>query len=127
MVWAFLAMGLLLLASFVLIERRVGAPLLPLRVVLGRHRGGAFLAAFIMIIGMLSIVLFLSYVMQQRLGFSPFMDGVAFLPMIAWIRLPCAEHPVPRRARRPERTARPVRRAHSAALRRQSHLWAPRL
>jgi hypothetical protein len=51
--------------------------------VLDRHRGGAFLAAFIMIIGMFSIVLFLSYVMQQRLGFSPFMAGVAFLPMIA--------------------------------------------
>jgi len=36
-------------------------------------------------------------------------------------------HPVPGRARRAEGTARPVRRAHPAALRRQDHRRGPRL
>src|SRR5690349_13877162 len=41
---ACLAAGTVLLAAFVLIERRVANPLLPLRVVLDRNRAGAYLA-----------------------------------------------------------------------------------
>src|SRR5262249_17039943 len=38
---ALLAAGVVLLAAFVLVERRVAHPLLPLRIVLNRFRGGA--------------------------------------------------------------------------------------
>src|SRR5215469_6183441 len=41
---ALLVAGVILLAAFVLVERRVAHPLLPLRIVLNRFRGGAYLA-----------------------------------------------------------------------------------
>ncbi|WP_246003654.1 MFS transporter [Nocardioides aurantiacus] len=77
-----LGAGVLVLGLFVQIQRRVASPLLPLRVVLDRRRGGAFLAAFAMIVGMLPMVLFLSFVLQQQLGLSAALTGLAFLPLI---------------------------------------------
>lgn len=44
---AFLVAGLVLLAAFVAWERRAAHPLLPLRVVLDRNRGGAYGAMFL--------------------------------------------------------------------------------
>ncbi|MGW3280091.1 MFS transporter [Nocardia rhamnosiphila] len=80
---AFLIGGAALLAVFVWLETRVAHPLLPLRIVLDRTRGGAYLAVFVMGIGMFAIFLFLTYYMQLTLGYSPIMTGVAFLPMVA--------------------------------------------
>ena len=61
---------------------RVAHPLLPLRVILDRDRGGSYLAMFITGAGMFGVFLFLTYYMQQTLGFSPVETGLAFLPMI---------------------------------------------
>jgi predicted MFS family arabinose efflux permease len=72
-----------LLASFVQVERRVSAPLLPLRVVLDRNRGGVYLALGIAVIGMFGLFLFLTYYLQVVKGYSPVRTGVAFLPMVA--------------------------------------------
>jgi EmrB/QacA subfamily drug resistance transporter len=83
----FLAAGVILLAVFVAIERRVANPLLPLRVVADRNRGGAYLAAGLVSIGMFGVFLFLTYYLQQTLGFSPVETGLAFLPMVAGIML----------------------------------------
>jgi EmrB/QacA subfamily drug resistance transporter len=80
---AALAAGVALLASFVAIERRVDHPLLPLRVVAHRGRGGAYLAVAIAAAGMFGVFLFLTYYLQQTLGFSPLETGLAFLPMMA--------------------------------------------
>ncbi|MBF6100590.1 MFS transporter [Nocardia cyriacigeorgica] len=80
---AFLIGGAALLAVFVWLETRVANPLLPLRVVLDRTRGGSFLTVFVMGIGMFAIFLFLTYYMQLTLGYSPITTGVAFLPMVA--------------------------------------------
>ncbi|MBF6411642.1 MFS transporter [Nocardia cyriacigeorgica] len=80
---AFLFGGAALLAVFVWLETRVANPLLPLRVVLDRTRGGSFLTVFVMGIGMFAIFLFLTYYMQLTLGYSPITTGVAFLPMVA--------------------------------------------
>ncbi|AVH25311.1 MFS transporter [Nocardia cyriacigeorgica] len=80
---AFLIGGAALLAVFVRLETRVANPLLPLRVVLDRTRGGSFLTVFVMGIGMFAIFLFLTYYMQLTLGYSPITTGVAFLPMVA--------------------------------------------
>ena len=78
-----LAASVALLAIFVAIERRVEHPLLPLRVVLDRNRGGSYAAVGIVGVGMFGVFLFLTYYLQQTLGFSPIKTGLAFLPMIA--------------------------------------------
>ncbi len=83
----FLAAGLILVAAFVAIERRVAHPLLPLRVVADRNRGGSYLAAGLVSIGMFGVFLFLTYYLQQTLGFSPVETGLAFLPMVGGIML----------------------------------------
>jgi len=80
-----LAAGVALLAAFVAIERRVEHPLLPLRVVADRGRAGAYLAVAIVGAGMFGVFLFLTYYLQQTLGFSPLKSGLAFLPMMAVI------------------------------------------
>jgi len=80
-----LAAGVVLLVGFVLLQQRVRAPLLPLRVVLDRTRGGAYLAILVLASGMFAVSLFLTYYMQRNLGFSPVITGVAFLPMVASI------------------------------------------
>jgi EmrB/QacA subfamily drug resistance transporter len=79
---AFLAAGVALLTAFVAIQRRAEHPLLPLRVVLDRNRGGSYLAVGIVGAGMFGVFLFLTYYLQQTLGFSPIKTGLAFLPMM---------------------------------------------
>jgi EmrB/QacA subfamily drug resistance transporter len=79
----FLLGGAALLAVFVAIETQVANPLLPLRIVLDRTRGGSFLTVFVMGIGMFAIFLFLTYYMQLSMGYSPIKTGLAFLPMVA--------------------------------------------
>ena len=71
----------MLLAAFVVIQTRSANPLLPLRVVLDRDRGGSFLAMVLSGAGMFGVFLFLTYYLQQNLGFSPIETGFAFLPM----------------------------------------------
>jgi EmrB/QacA subfamily drug resistance transporter len=77
-----LVIGIVLLALFVITERRVTHPLLPLRIVLDRFRGGAYLAVGLAGIGMFAIFLFLTYYLEEILRYSPVITGVAFLPMI---------------------------------------------
>lgn len=72
-----------LLTSFVLTERRVPAPLLPLRVVVDRNRAGAYLAVGMGVVAMFGLFLFLTYYLQVVQGYSPIRTGVAFLPMVA--------------------------------------------
>ncbi|GAB2685695.1 MFS transporter [Nocardia thraciensis] len=79
----FLIGGAVLLGVFGWLETRVAHPLLPLRIILDRTRGGSYMTVFVMGIGMFAIFLFLTYYMQLTLGYSPIMTGVAFLPMVA--------------------------------------------
>ncbi|MEU0933816.1 MFS transporter [Embleya sp. NPDC005971] len=72
-----------LLASFVFVESRVKAPLLPLRVIAERNRAGIYLSLGLAIIAMFGMFLFLTYYLQIVKDFSPVMTGLAFLPMIA--------------------------------------------
>ena len=75
--------GVVLLIAFVLVELRVPHPLLPLRIVLDRFRGGAYLAIGLSAVGMFGIFLFLTYYLEEVLRYSPVKTGLAFLPMIA--------------------------------------------
>jgi Major Facilitator Superfamily len=81
--YGFLAAGVALLALFALWQSRAASPLLPPRLVLDRNRGGAYLAVLIVGVGIFGIFLFLTYYLQQTLGYSPVVSGVAFLPLIA--------------------------------------------
>jgi EmrB/QacA subfamily drug resistance transporter len=83
--WGFLAAGVALLAVFAWWQSRAPAPLLPLRVVLDRNRGGAYLSILIAGSGIFGIFLFLTYYLQLTLHYSPVVTGVAFLPMIGCI------------------------------------------
>ena len=79
----FLVLGVVLLGVFAFVESRVRHPLLPLRVVLDRTRGGSMLAMLFASVGIFGVFLFLTYYLQETLGFSPVKTGVAFLPMVA--------------------------------------------
>jgi EmrB/QacA subfamily drug resistance transporter len=72
--------GVALLALFVLVELRASHPLLPMRVILDRNRGGSFLSSLLMGVGMFGVFVFLTYYMQQILGYSALKSGFAFLP-----------------------------------------------
>ena len=69
-----------LLVGFVLYERRASHPLLPLRVVLDRNRGGSYLTFLLVGAGLFAIFLFLTFYFQQTLGYTPLESGFAFLP-----------------------------------------------
>jgi MFS family permease len=77
-----LVSGAVLLVLFVLTERRVAHPLLPLRIILDRFRGGAYLAIGLSAIGLFGIFLFLTYYLEEIVRYSPVATGLAFLPMI---------------------------------------------
>jgi EmrB/QacA subfamily drug resistance transporter len=80
--WAlvFIAVGALLVALFVVIETRTRNPLLPMRIVLDRNRGGAFLTATLVGAGLLGAFFFLSLYFQQVLAYTPVEAGFASLP-----------------------------------------------
>jgi EmrB/QacA subfamily drug resistance transporter len=76
-----LATSFVLLALFVLREMRAPSPLLPLRIVLDRNRGGAYVTVAFVMAGMFGAFLFLTYYMQVVLRYSPLQAGFGFLPM----------------------------------------------
>jgi EmrB/QacA subfamily drug resistance transporter len=79
-----------MLITFVAIELRTPHPLLPMRVVLDRNRGGAYLAALLVGSAMLGTFLFLTYFFQGTLHYSALKTGFAFLPFSGGIILGAA-------------------------------------
>jgi EmrB/QacA subfamily drug resistance transporter len=77
----FLALGVGLLMLFVVIESRVAQPLLPLRVVLNRVRGGAFLIQAVVGSVLIGATLYLTFHFQIVLGMQPLVAGVANVAM----------------------------------------------
>ena len=88
--WGFLAAGVALILGFCAWQTRAKHPLLPLRVIFDRNRGGSYLAIFISGIGMFGVFLFLNYYLQEILHYSPVMTGVAFLPMVGTLMVTSA-------------------------------------
>ena len=78
-----LAASVVLLAAFVAVERVRTDPLLPLHIVRDRARGGAYLSILLAGAGIFAVFLFLTYYMQENLGFSPIKTGLSFLPLTA--------------------------------------------
>ncbi|NNN28814.1 MFS transporter [Streptomyces sp. S3(2020)] len=81
--WGFLVAGTVLLAAFTWWQTRAAHPLLPLRVLLDRNRGASFVSVLLIGAGMFGVFLFLTYYLQQSLGYTPIKTGLAFLPMVA--------------------------------------------
>lgn len=77
---ASLAAGLVMLVGFLLLERRVEHPLLPVRVFANRTRAASFLAMFFAPAAMFAMFFYLSQYIQTVMGYSPIRAGVAFLP-----------------------------------------------
>jgi len=77
----FLVASAVLLAGFVALQRRAAHPLLPLRVVVDRNRGGSYLAIATAGAGIFGVFLFLTFYLQRTKGLSPLETGLAFLPM----------------------------------------------
>ena len=77
---AWFGIAAVLLVSFFVIEARSANPLLPLRVILERNRGGAYLTMLITGAGMFAMFLFLGLYLQVILQYSPVQAGFAFLP-----------------------------------------------
>ena len=76
----FLVAAALLLVGFVAWELRAKNPLLPLRIILDRNRGGSYLVFLLVGAGLFAMFLFLTYYFQITLGYSPLKSGFAFLP-----------------------------------------------
>ena len=80
-----LVVGPLLLAAFVVAELRSAHPLLPLRVVLDRTRGGSYAVLGLTGIALFGVFLFLAYYLQLIKGYSPLTSGLLFLPFVGGI------------------------------------------
>ncbi|MFG2745102.1 MFS transporter [Streptomyces chartreusis] len=85
--WGFLVLGLLLLATFGWWQTRAAHPLLPPRILLDRNRAASYLSMLIVGAGIFGVSLFLTYYLQQVLGYTPVRTGLAFLPMVGSIML----------------------------------------
>ena len=76
----FLVAAVVLLVAFVVWELRAKNPLLPMRIILDRNRGGSYLLFLLVGAGLFAMFLFLTYYFQLTLGYSPLKSGFAFLP-----------------------------------------------
>jgi EmrB/QacA subfamily drug resistance transporter len=83
--YGFLVAGVTLLVVFAFWMGRAAHPLLPPRVVADRNRSAAYLSMLIAAAGMFATFLFLTYYLQQTLGYSPVVTGLAFLPIAGGI------------------------------------------
>jgi EmrB/QacA subfamily drug resistance transporter len=72
-----------LLITFVVSESRSQNPILPLSLFADRGRAGSYLARLLLVAGMFGMFFFLTQFVQEVLGLSPLLAGVAFVPMTA--------------------------------------------
>ncbi|MFG2059460.1 MFS transporter [Micromonospora sp. NPDC048930] len=76
-----LAVGVLLLAVFVLIEHRVSQPVTPLRLFASVERSGAYAGRILIVGATFSTFYFLSQYLQNVLGLSALQTGFAYVPI----------------------------------------------
>lgn len=76
-----LAAGVLLLAAFIIIERRAAQAILPLRLFADRQRNAAYGARVLFLGAMIGFFFFTTQFLQVVLGYPPSLTGLAFLPM----------------------------------------------
>ncbi|HEY4458539.1 MAG TPA: MFS transporter [Pseudonocardiaceae bacterium] len=77
--------GAALIVAFLLVERRVATPLVPLSILADRTRGAAYLGGILAGLSASGMFLLMTYYLQGTLGYSPLLTGFAFLPFIAGV------------------------------------------
>lgn len=82
---SFFVAAVVLLAAFFVIESKVKNPMMPIRVIADRNRGGSYLGSLSIGAGLFSMFLFLGLFFQVVLQYSPLRSGFAFLPFTAGI------------------------------------------
>ncbi|MFJ1974550.1 MFS transporter [Streptomyces sp. NPDC087903] len=82
-----LAVAVVLLVAFVLIQRSSRAPMIPGSVLADKGRVGANLIMFLVGAGMLATFYFLTLYMQIVKGYEPMVTGLAYLPFAVGIGL----------------------------------------
>ncbi|MFJ2440518.1 MFS transporter [Streptomyces sp. NPDC087658] len=85
LVLALLTGAVVLLAAFAWWQRRAAGPLLPPHIIRDRNRAGSVLTMCLTTIGMFGLFLFMTFFLQNILGYSPLRTGLAFMPMCAMI------------------------------------------
>jgi len=75
-----LGLAVALLVAFFVWERRASNPMLPMRLLTDRNRGGSYLIFLLVGAGLFAMFLFLTYYFQLNLGYTPVQSGFAFLP-----------------------------------------------
>jgi EmrB/QacA subfamily drug resistance transporter len=75
------AAAALLVVAFVLVERRVAEPMLPLELFRNRAFTGVQFAAFAVSASLFALFLYLTLYLQDYLGYSPLQAGLRYLPV----------------------------------------------
>ena len=78
---AILAVSVVLLVAFILLEARSRHALMPLRIFENRNRAGAYGVMLIIGAAMFGMFFYLTQFVQEILGYSPIKAGFAFLPV----------------------------------------------
>ena len=78
-----IAVTVIALASFVLIESRVKNPLMPLEIFKDNQRTSALISRFFMLGASMSYFFLMPQALQRVFGISPLMAAIAFLPLTA--------------------------------------------
>ena len=78
--YIFFILALIFLVVFFYIEKNAKGPILPIRVLTERNRGGSYLATLLVGSGLFAMFFLLSLYFQNILGYSPLKSGFAFLP-----------------------------------------------
>lgn len=79
--WGFLIAGLAIMAAFLLYERRVTVPILPLELFRSKIRTGAYITRALFMMACLPYWFLLPQQMQAQYGFTALGAGAAFLPV----------------------------------------------
>jgi EmrB/QacA subfamily drug resistance transporter len=80
---ASLLLSAALLGAFLVVQANVANPLLPLRILSDRNRGGSLMILVLASAAMSGIFLFTTYLLQDVDHFSPVKTGLAFIPLLA--------------------------------------------
>jgi EmrB/QacA subfamily drug resistance transporter len=79
--WAGFAIALVLIAGFVMIERRQEDPLIPLRIFSNRSLAASDVTMLVVAAALFGVFYFCTLYLQQVLGFSALKTGIAYLPL----------------------------------------------
>jgi EmrB/QacA subfamily drug resistance transporter len=80
-----LAAAVALLGAFVVNERRIKEPILPLSIFRIRGLAAADITQLVAVAGFLAVFFFLTLYMQNVLGYTPIQTGLAYLPVTAGV------------------------------------------